>query len=78
MYSTDDYNDLEKYWDDMEFDNDIHDYETKIRNVPKWYNFLVGLIFVILSIMGFLLNGFVIWCFISCPTVSIGLLCYYV
>ena len=78
VYRTEDYNDLEKDWGDMELDNDIQDYETKIPNVPKWYNFLVGSIFVILSILGFLLNGFVIWCFIACPTVSNELSCYYV
>ena len=74
----DDYNDLEKDWVDTELENDIHDYESKIPNVPKWYHYLVGSILVILSIAGFLFNGFVIWCFIACPTVSNVSKCYYV
>ena len=78
IYSSDDHKDLEKDWADMELDDDIHDYETKTPNVPKWYNYLVGSIFVILSAAGFLLNGFVIWCFIACPTVSNVLKFYYV
>ena len=77
-YSSDDQKDLEKDWADMELDDDIHDYETKTPNVPKWYNYLVGSIFVILSVAGFLLNGFVIWCFIACPTVSNVSKFYYV
>ena len=46
-------------------------YNTQVVAVPIWYyNFTTAVLFI-QAIGGIILNGYVLWCFVLCPSVSI-------
>ena len=47
-------------------------YNREIVPVPFWYHCMILTFLSCLGILGLLLNGFVIWCFIFYPIVSFG------
>ena len=73
IFSNDDEDgDHTLFSNDLYFDNEDEAavYQKKLVDLPKWYYYLVASILFILGVFGILLNGFVIWCFATCPTVS--------
>ena len=49
-------------------------YNVEIVVVPYWYRTSVTILLGTLAFWGVLLNGFVLWCFALCPSVSISTL----
>ena len=46
-------------------------YSSQVVAVPIWYyNFTTAVLFI-QAIGGIILNGYVLWCFVLCPSVSI-------
>ena len=54
-----------------DLDNYDEIYNIKIASVPFWYYSLVSIFLGTLGVGGILLNGFLIWCFMFFPIVSI-------
>ena len=46
-------------------------YSSQVVAVPIWYYNFTTVVLVIQAISGIILNGYVLWCFVLCPSVSI-------
>ena len=46
-------------------------YNTQVVAVPIWYYNFTTVVLFIQAISGIILNGYVLWCFVLCPSVSI-------
>ena len=46
-------------------------YNTQVVAVPIWYYNFSTVVLFIQAISGIILNGYVLWCFVLCPSVSI-------
>ena len=57
---------------DIAHDMEMHGiYNTQVVDVPIWYYNFTTVVLFIQAISGMILNGYVLWCFVLCLSVSI-------
>ena len=62
---------LETSYDAQNYMEEDKIYHMNIASVPAWYHSFLCVFLSLLGTFGILLNGFVIWCFLLRPIVSI-------